>query len=53
MGGDSEGTSPSLEEVPDLVHNPSASASNVRGNRAELERLAKEGPKEYRKRIGQ
>ncbi len=39
VDGDSQGTSPPVEEVPDLVQHTSATAHNQRGDRIELEKV--------------
>ncbi len=52
VGGDSQGASPSVKKVPDLVQHTPPAAHDQRYDRIELERLLEEDPEKYRKRIG-
>ncbi len=51
VDGDSQGPPAPVEEVPDFVHNSSASVHNSNVPSSKLERFAGESPKEYRERV--
>ncbi len=52
VDGDSESDASPVKEVPDLVQHPSTATYDISGDRAELEKLAREDPEKFRKRIG-